>query len=197
MVDEVPVVIEPVGHFSQVAEADAEFEAGQHREGVPWVAEQRVDDSGPTLVEVDQRRHLVHDLYRRRQPGLDGVLDEDPLGEGVEGAQRSAVEFDQCPGGDLGLGALPGGHRLEAATDPVTELGGRPVGEGDGGDVLDGHAREHEGHDAVDECAGLAGAGAGLDEQGGAEVGGDAVARRLVDGHAPVRGLNHLCLRVR
>ena len=107
---------------------------------MPWVAEQRVDDSGPALVEVDQRRHLVHDLDRRRQPGLDGVLDEDPLGEGVEGAQRSAVEFHERPAGDIGLGALRGGHRLEAAADPVTEFGGRPVGERDGGDVLDGHA---------------------------------------------------------
>ena len=161
---------------------------------MPWVAEQRVDDSGPALVEVDQRRHLVHDLDRRRQPGFDGVLDEDPLGKGVEGAQRSAVEFHERPGGDLGLGALRGGHSLEAAADPVTEFGGRPVGERDGGDVLDRHTRDHEGHDAVDEGAGLAGSGTGLDEQGRLEVADDAVTRRLVDGHGRLR---HRSLRGR
>ena len=183
-----------MSHVAEEAEADAEFEGDQHREGVLWIAEQRVDDSGPALIEVNQRRHLVHDLYRRRQPGLDGVLDEDPLGEGVEGAQRSPVEFHERPAGGLGLGTLPGGHRLEAATDPVTEFGGRPVGERNGGDVLHGHARDHEGHDAVDEGAGLAGSGTGLDEQGRLEVADDAVTRRLVDGHGRLR---HRSLRGR
>ena len=122
------------------------------------------------------------------------MLDEDALGEGVEGAQRSAIEFHQCPSGGLGLGAGLGGRRFEAPADPVAEFGGRPVGERDGGDVLDGYARDHEGHNAVDECAGFAGPCTGLDEQGGGEVAGDAVTLRLVGGHGR---LNHRSLRGR
>ena len=122
------------------------------------------------------------------------MLDEDALGEGVEGAQRSAIEFHQCLSGGLGLGTRPGGRRFEAPADPVTEFGGSPVGERDGGYVLDGYARDHEGHNAVYERAGLPGPCTGLDEQGGGEVAGDAVTLRLVGRH---RRLNHRSLRGR
>ena len=189
-VDEVPVVVEAVGQAAQLLEGDAELEGHQHREGVVRVAEQLVDDARPPLVEVDQRRHLVHDLDRRRQPGLDGVLDEDPLGEGVEGAQGGAVEVDECRRRHRRLRSVAAGQVLEPAPHPVTQLGGGPVGEGDGGQVLDRHPGHDQRHDALDEGAGLAGAGPGLDEQGGAEVGGDPVAGRLVDGEA-VRMLSH------
>ena len=139
-VDEVPVLVEAAGHAAELVETDAELEADQDRGGVTGVAEQRVDDAGPALVEVDQRRHLVHDLDRRWQAGLDGVLDEYALGEGVEGAQRRAVELHERPGGGIGIGARAGRQGFEVPSDPVSELCGGPVGEGDGGDVLDGNA---------------------------------------------------------
>src|SRR5699024_7589751 len=61
------------------------------------------------------------------------------------------------------------------------QFGGRLLGEGDGGDLLDGHpVGEQERAEAPDEGVGLAGPGAGFDEEGGRGVRFDAVAGALV-----------------
>ena len=106
------------------------------------------------------------------------MLGQEPLGEGVQGADGGAVELverDPAAVADLGAGAGVG-LSLELLADPVAQLGGGLVGEGDGGDVgqLGGSAR-HQSHHPVDQRGRLARAGAGLDEQRRAEVVGDAV----------------------
>ena len=84
--------------------------------------------------------------------------------------------------GRIGFGRL-----LECGPDAVAQLGARLLGEGDGGDAteLDLAAR-HQGQDAVDQGRGLARSGAGLDEEGGVEVLGDPLARRLVGGRGKI-----------
>ncbi len=62
----------------------------------------------------------------------------------------------------------------------VAQLAGGLLGERDRGDRLDRHALVDERDDPPDERAGLAGAGAGLDEQRRRRVGADAVPLGLV-----------------
>jgi hypothetical protein len=58
-----------------------------------------------------------------------------------------------------------------------SQLGGRLLGEGDGGDAAHGLAPVgDQGDHPVDQRPGLAGAGAGLDEKGLVERGADALA---------------------
>ena len=49
--------------------------------------------SQPAPLELDVGADLVEHLDARREPGLDRVLHEDPLGERVEGADRRPVEL--------------------------------------------------------------------------------------------------------
>ena len=111
-----------------------------------------------------------------RQPGLDGELEQQPAGERVQRADRRVVEtFER---GGRGLGAVdPVEPR---STHPRAQLGGRLLGERDGGDARDVDPVVDEVDDAADERAGLAGACSGLDEQRRAEVGPDADAGGLV-----------------
>ena len=69
---------------------------------------------------------------------------------------------------------------VELGAEAVAQLGGGLLGERDGGDGVDRHALVDEREDAGDERGGLAGAGAGLDEQRRRGVGADAVASGLV-----------------
>src|SRR5919106_528571 len=72
---------------------------------------------------------------------------------------------------------------LEVAAHAVAQLAGRLLGERDGGDGADaGRAGGDQVDDAAHQLAGLAGSGAGLDEEGLVERRGDAVALRLVGG---------------
>ena len=81
-----------------------------------------------------------------------------------------------------------GGPRLELLAHALAQLAGGLLGERDGGHGAHvAGARlgvEHAPDVAVDEHARLAGAGPGLEQEGGAEVAGDAVADVLVADHA-------------
>ena len=76
------------------------------------------------------------------------MLGEEAPGEAVERRQRGEVDIGE---GGFGMLATDGvsvvaGHVLESAAEAVAELGGRPFGERDGGDLLDGDALvDHEG----------------------------------------------------
>ncbi len=165
------VGLDPGGEQQQ----DRAFECGVGQE---LVAERR-----PAGLEGHRRAHLVEHLDPGRESGLHRVLGEQALGERVQGADGRTVELLQGEPGTrsdvtsgIGLGRL-----LQCGPDAVAQLGARLLGEGDGGDTaeLDLAAR-HQGQDAVDQGRGLAGSGAGLDEEGGVEVLGDPLARRLI-----------------
>ena len=66
------------------------------------------------------------------------------------------------------------GRSLEGDADAVAQLGGGLLGEGDGGDGGEVVAGLDQGHQPLDQRRGLAGAGAGLHEQRGVELIGDA-----------------------
>ena len=80
---------------------------------------------------------------------------EDLEAEGVDGADDGPVHLS------LVAGQMVLGHDL--AADALPHFCGGGVGEGDGGDVADAVVAE-EGEVALDEDAGLAGAGAGGDD---------------------------------
>ena len=63
------------------------------------------------------------------------------------------------------------------------EFAGRLLGESHGDDAIEfAAAARDDGHDAAYECGGFAGAGGGLDDQRGIEVGADAIAHALIGG---------------
>ncbi len=105
------------------------------------------------------------------------MLGEQALGERVERADGGAVELFEGPlaaSPRLPRPALGLGRPLELGPDAVAQFGPRLLGEGDGGDAAElGLSSEDQGQHALDQGRGLAGPGAGLDEEGGVEVLGD------------------------
>ena len=170
VLDEVPVGLEVLDHPAQPARAaelpplDELHELGRpqpRRDLAVGVVEQLVEQVLPALVERELALQLVEHGEARRQAGLDGELEQDAAGERVQRADRGVVEAVE--GGLTRVGS-PGGSASTLA-QAVAQLGGGLLGERDGGDGVDRHALVDEREDAPDERGGLAGAGAGLDEQ--------------------------------
>ena len=100
--------------------------------------------------------------------------------------------------GEEALAFGVGSGRLEGLLDLLAQaqlqLPCRLLGEGDGHDAVEGGAAgAEEGQDAADEHGGLAGAGAGFEQEGGVEVAEDAVADGLVGGWAGHEDLDPPC----
>ena len=167
-----------------MVEADAA--GGGQEQGVldGGIGEQAVDETAPAVVEGDRRGDLVEHVDPRRQPGLDGVLGQQPLGEAVQRPDGGAVELVERRGHPPRH--VVAGRRLrlqvvEAAADPVAQLGRGLLGERDGGHVLEPcPTRGDQLDDAVDQGARLSRPGRRLHEQRVVEGLGDAVACRLV-----------------
>ena len=150
----------------------------------PLLPEPRALEIGAEPVEL---------LERRVDAGLDGELAQQPAGEPVDGAdgrvvQRVERRLDRRRRGRARRSAVR--KPLELLADALAQLAGRLLREGDGGDGahVAGAALgiEHAAHVALDEHARLARACAGLEQERGAQVAGDAVPDVLVaDG--PVR----------
>ena len=113
------------------------------------------------------------------------MFGEEAPGEAVERGQRGEVDVGA---GGIGTLATDGvsivaSHVLESAAEAVAELGGRPFGERDGGDLLDGDTLvDHKGDHPPDQCRGLARPGARLHEEVLVERAADSVAVDLVAG---------------
>ena len=189
VLDEVPVGLEVLDHPAQglrpaerrpVEQLD-ELGGGQAGRWLAvGVVEQLVEEVLPAFVEGQLALQLVEDVEPRGQPGLDGELEQDAPGEGVQRADRRLVERLE------GAGAPSRRRRrAELGADAVAQLGGRLLGERDRGDGVDRDALVDEGEDARHQRRGLAGTGAGLDEQGGVGPRADAITGVLV-GRRPV-----------
>ena len=186
----VPVLVEPHGQSPDVLQPHSQHLEPQQRGTHLGLVEEPVEEVPPADVELDLGADVVEHLDARRQPGLHRVLGQDPLGEGVQRAHRGAVELEKRGPGPLLAEARRGLVAEQLPADPVPQLGGGLLGEGDGRDVLHGDPRADEGQHPVDEGPGLARAGAGLDEERGAQVGPDPRPGGLVDqlgaGHVSV-----------
>ena len=96
---EVPVALELERDVAEGLDRLANLQQEQQgllvvgRGGQCLVVEEPVDEGGPPVVEGQLRGDLVGDLHPRRQPGLQRLLGEEPLGEGVQGAHGGAVEI--------------------------------------------------------------------------------------------------------
>ena len=182
----VPVVVEGEGDDAERGEPHPRRRGEQQRALDRLGGQQLVDETGPAVVEGHGRRHLVEHLDPRRKPGLDGMLDQQPLSEAVQGADGGAVEVVKGLGtalGDPGIGGAPGPFELafELASHAVAQLAGRLFGERDGGDGVDaGGARGDEVDDPSHQLPGLARPGARLHEQRVAQRRPDAVTRCAV-----------------
>ena len=99
---EVPAPVEVQRHVAEDLEpADLVEQEGEGLLVVgfglqPFVVEEDVDERGPALVEGELRGDLVGDLDPRRQAGGERVIREQPLGEGVERADRRAVQLERA-----------------------------------------------------------------------------------------------------
>ena len=139
----------------------------------------------PAALEV--RPEGVELLERRVHAGLDGELAQQTAGEPVDGADGRVVERVERALDDRRARGVSGGlprQPFELLADALAELAGCLLRERD---------RRHRAHVArplrrvedavhvaVDEHAGLAGAGARLQQEGRAEVGGHPPADVLV-----------------
>ena len=106
-----------------------------------------------------------------------GLLDEAELVVGVVDGEfgLAAQVVDIAPEDAEGLAVEgadvdPGRHAADEVDDALAHFVGGLVGEGDGEDVPGGDAGGDEIGDAAGDDAGLAGAGAGEDEQGAVDV---------------------------
>jgi hypothetical protein len=132
-----------------------------------------VDEDGPLLFERDAGLDLVENLDRRREAGLERMLAEDPLREGVQRRYGGVVDLVER----RVQRRVRARRALELGADAVAQLRGGGLGEGDGGDTCHRHAGLDERDDARHELGGLAGAGAGLDEDRLPQPRPDAVPR--------------------
>jgi hypothetical protein len=180
---EVPVVVERRSHVLQVVEPGAGREEQPDRAFHGRLVEQPVHLGLPAGVEADLRGDLVQHRDPGWEPGLDGVLVEDALSEGVQRPDGGSVEHRER----LAAGVARAGPLVELAADPVGQLGGRLLREGDGGDVVGGHAGLDQGHEPVDEALRLARAGAGLEEDRPVEVAHHGPASAFVGEHVNER----------
>ena len=140
--------------------------------------------TSPSAVRRQPRSYFVEHLDPWWEASFIGCS-EGSAREGVQCPDGRAVElFKRHPapcfldGARLRLDAL-----LEPASDAVTQLGRRLLGEGDRCDARElrrsGH---HECQHAADERGRLPGAGAGVDHQRRGEIGTDPGSSRLIGG---------------
>ncbi len=199
--DEIPVVVEAGCHPSATREQAEVVEPAQLDQCAPtlddatgWlgVVEDLVEQNAPSFLEREVALELVEHAEARGEPGLYREVVEDASSEGVQGPDRCVVEriercmhtFCPCRIG----GACGSFRRRERGAQPVAKLGGRFLGERDGGDCSDLDAARDQRDDAFDEAARLARAGTGFDEEVDVEISDDGVAITLigegsVDGH--------------
>ena len=191
LVDEVPVRVAGERDGAERWQGGVGVEREQQRALERGVVEQLVDEAGPALLERDLRGDVVEHLHPRREPGLDGVLHEQPLREGVQGGHRRTVELVEGRGGARrshrhGAG-LPFGHGagrdpLELAADAIAQLRGGLLGEGDRHDLAHRHVGDgDERDDTVDQRLRLARSCTRLDEHRLVEALGDREPGRSVD----------------
>ena len=135
------------------------------------------------------------DLVELREGGIDarfdGALAQQAGGKGVDGRDGRVVETVERGGEAVAFGrrelragrVVAGEPRLEGAADALAQLAGGLLGEGDGDHRRDGRrvGARQAGEVAVDQHAGLAGAGAGFDQEGRVEVGRGAPPHVVVD----------------
>jgi hypothetical protein len=139
---------------------------------------------------------LVEDAEARIDSGGDRMGGEDPVAEAVDRGDPGAAHGREEPRGADRGGARPGGAAGEIGADAGAQLGGGLVGEGEGEDGVGGDALvDDEAGVALDHDPGLAGAGAGLEQ----DVVGARLDRRalLGRGGALDRGLGgHVAYRL-
>jgi uncharacterized protein (DUF433 family) len=144
-----------------------------------------VEAGVPGVLEDALAGDLGGHLEAGVEAGLERALAEQARGEGVDGGDGGALQVEGC-----GLEALAllvflrcVDRGLDLFSQPELQLARGLLGEGDGDDAVErGAAGADEGEDAADEDGGLAGAGAGFEQQRGVEVAQDAGAGGLVGG---------------
>ena len=176
LLHQVPVVVEGLGQVLQGRGLDPGGEEQQEGALECGVGQQLVAERRPAGLEGDRRAHLVEHLDPGRQAGLDRVLGEQALGEGVQRADGGAVELFE--GQPAARPASPSGS-ASAAFSSAARMRSRSSAPAFSVKVMAAMRRSsacplrHQGQDPVDQGRGLARPGAGLDEEGGVEVLGD------------------------
>ena len=181
------MLVQDARHASQMVEVDAQRQRREQDRLELRVGDERVEELPPALLEANRRLDVVDHLEPGWEPGLEGVLGENPLGEAVQRRERGVVDVVQgrpAPFPLVGREHRVGGALLEAGANAVAQLAGGGLGERDRRELadLDTAARDQR-HDSRHERGGLARARAGLDEEGGVVEVADRVARGGVDGH--------------
>ena len=110
----------------------------------------------------------------------------------MDRAQRRRIQPGQRIGDDFGVGRALRLLFFESRAHTVAQLRGRSLRKRDCDDAVDRPAVEHQRNVAVDQGAGLARTGAGLDEQRLVQRLADQAARSVI-GRLGVRNRRHGC----
>ena len=137
----------------------------------------------PGVGEVEVCAERVEDLEAGVDSGVERALLEQAGGERVDRLDVGRVDLSQRVVEPSSFGSVGGPTASfgERSADPRAQLAGRLFGEGDRHDVAQlGVVAAHELDDPVDQDPGLAGAGAGLQEERGIKLAEQTVAHGLV-----------------
>ena len=153
------------------------------------VGDDALDEARPEAFLEEPGLGLLRLLELGVEAGFDRALAEQTRAEGVDGAEKRAVDaVDRVakPGRPLAFGRIVAGLAiapLQSHLKSLPQLRRRLAREGDGRDAGDlRFTALDQRHHPVDEERGLAGPGAGLDQEAGSELGADPLALVVVDG---------------
>ena len=160
----------------------------------PLVVEELVEERGPALVEGELGGELVGDLDPRRQPGRERVLGQEALGEGVQRA--TAAPSSSSEGGAArsarrtGVGLAAGRSSSRRRTRSRSSAAALSVKVMAAISRIGTPPRPTSARTRSTSERASCRTGAGLDEQGGVELGDDALgARRRRAGAAQASSL--------
>ena len=144
----------------------------------------------PRLGEEQLGLRVVGGAEARHHAALQRPLAEDGRAQGMDGRDLRALDGLQRrrPRARRTSSLRRGieARLLQPLAQPQLHGGGGVLGEGHGRDLVEAHRpRAQQRLDAVDEQRGLAGAGAGLDDEARAVVAARPLAGRFVDGKGP------------
>jgi len=158
---------EIAGQVGDVPSRESEGEDSVDRRYDFRVGCQGLEAEVPALLKAPLGHDLILDLEVGVDPGLGGARPQQAEAERVDRRDLSTVERGQrifCEPAIVGRTGALSSDGVQRRTDAVAQLSGGLIREGDGDDAVDRAAREHQRDDAVDESAGLAGAGPRFDE---------------------------------
>ncbi len=187
--EQVPVGVELVEELEQPVRIESQEQSPAHHLATRLPRPQGVEPAVEPLLGVDGVARLHQGLEVGREAGLQGVQPQQRRAERVDGLDAGSVHLRHRPSQPEALllrDRAGAGPLLQRLADPDPQLPRGRDREGDRREPL--HAQppgRDPGRDPGYQLPGLPGPGSRLDEEGPVQLGGEAVALRLVGDGEP------------